>query len=326
MGSPSPPTSLLNSDSIFAQAVVDALRELYSRGDASNSEIRSKAAFVAAKYQVAVNFIHVSEGDAPVLILAIFPDPARPFYSTPYFFWQDTNHTISYQVWQPGEPLFDLLQNSPEAVRVQGRGGQLEMGLISQPFGATSDIVYFLLRQKDNRWRIVWSPLDLMHTGEWMTSAGRITFAGNGLDLLELRGPIPQDVLVPRFFFEFGIYERQQYDSLWQRQDDRYVRISGLVIDSPLTALTELIIAMKDHDVQRAQDRVSDPKVIERVLQLNLDDLSPGEWVATKLAKTTSIPQLQIGRLAPSGILFKYTVSFMQKDGRWLVQDLSDIP
>lgn len=308
----------------FASVLADELSLLYVRNDISQSEIRAKAAFVAADHQVAVNFTYMPAWDRRVLIVSIYPDVAQPFYSIPYFFWVNPDGTVSYQLWtrDPGDLLFNSLQNPPVAAGVQERNGQLEMGLIPLPVNATSDAEYLLLRLVDRRWQVEWASFEPEAMGQWAGSGGNVSFVDGSLDAVRLRGPIPRDVSSARIFFEFGTFERQQFESLWQRRGDSYARSSGHIIDSPLTALTELVVALRDRDLPQAQKRVTDPQVTEQAIRLGLDKLVPDGWGASSPIQQDSTEIMHIAQITPNGVVWQYKVTFVQQGIRWLVTSL----
>ncbi|MCL4488157.1 MAG: hypothetical protein M1570_08510 [Chloroflexi bacterium] len=312
------------SAATFARVLTDELGRLYVRNDISSSEIRAKAAFVAAEYQVPVNFIYMPAWDLRVLIVSIYPDAAQPFYSIPYFFWLDPDGTVSYQLWtrNPGDPVFNSLQSPPIAAGVQESNGQLEMGLLPLPVDATADAEYLLLQLEDDRWQVVWSSTKPEATGQWAGSAGEATFVDGSVDAIRLRGPIPRDVPAARIFLESGTFEKQQYESLWERQGDSYARSYGRIIDSPLTALTELVIALRGHDLQQAQNRVTDGQVTDQALRLGLDKLVPDEWGAARPVQRDTGDTLHIGHITPNGFAWQYRATFVQRDDRWLVKSL----
>lgn len=316
----------------FAQVMVEALAELYRHPDVSDWELRAKAAFVAAEQRVAINYIYVGSAQVLVagkavrlLIVSTLPDPDRPFYSEPYFFWPNQDQTVSYQIWKAGEGYpADALQNPPMTAFIRDRNGRWEMDLIPQPIGSTADAIYILLRLENGQWREIWNS-DM--TQEWAGAYGRVEFVGRGSDTLRLFGPSPPDVPAPHFFIEDGLYERQKFVSDWQRQDDEYVRVSGQVIDSPLTALTEFILALNEGDGQKAQERVTNPDVIQHALRLDLDKLVPGEWVTTRPLDADSSNVLQLGHNIENGVVWKYQATFtLQEGGRWLLENIDKIP
>lgn len=102
------------------------------------------------------------------------------------------------------------------------------------------------------------------------------------------------------------------------------MRVLGNVIDSPLTALTELVTSLKNRDTIGANHRVTDPQVVEQSLQLGLDQLKPDEWAAVTPPNADLGNVLRLGHLSQGVMMWKYEITFLQKDGRWLVEKVEE--
>ncbi|MHB0877896.1 MAG: META domain-containing protein [Anaerolineae bacterium] len=315
-----PTYALPTPDAAFATALAEHLAAFYAR-DASAEDLQEAAnVFATGYYGSAPRYAYVSEGAAPVLITApVVPGEPGPQY-VPYFCWPDADAGALCQGWPQQSPLWHFLTYQPTRVRVVQAGSTLEMGLITGPLGNTSQFSYALLRLSGGAWTAVWTPADDEDSRRWLTDlGGDVRFLGEGLDSLQLCGRLPGDVPVARFFYEdwrFAVH--QDYLSRWQRQGDAYVRVHGEVVESPVTALTQFMLALTQGDLDAARERASRPAVLGEAAALGLDRLIPQQWAAMREGSRNGVLLLRdLGDHQNTGPA--YRVILVKPSGRWLV-------
>ena len=309
----------------LAQAMGDALRQAYE-SRSSTDELLEVANDAVGRYGgVKVRYALVTEGDLGLVIMSVVPllPRQRDFPYMPYFFWRGEDGAVQYQSWSE-EPYRYFFESAPMSARVVRRDGQAEMGLMPAPWGSTGESSYWLLRLEDGNWQQVWSSGCAEQARQWVGDrGGQVYFVGEGIDTLALRSPLPDDVGAARFFMEWRT-EKQEYLSLWQRQVDAYARVFGQVLESRMTALTEFMLALTAHDLERAGQRMAVPEVLQQAREVGLDQLRPDEWsVVAGYSESSSAPSLLLLHQTNQGLESpRYRIIFEYLRGRWLIENI----
>ncbi len=237
---------------------------------------------------------------------------------TAFILWRD-GATIRGEVWTSrDQPFFLYFVNPVRAFRLVRQNGALELGLIPASLGSTGDAIFVLARFTEGHWQQVWSPFPAAKDS-WASSGGSVELVGPGIDTLHLKGPIPPDVPASRVFDEFGAALKQQYESEWQRQGDRYVRVSGRIVPTPFTALVSFVDRLQRGDRTGAAALAADPSLVDRALQLGLGKPASGRgWWATN--ETTANGVVTITFFDNADRSRAFAVALMGVNGAWRVK------
>lgn len=320
-----PTRALPTPDPAFAEALADGLAPLYAR-DASARDLEQAASTLAREfYDASPLYAYASEGAMPLTFVApiVTRGETRPY--APCVCWP-SDGAAHCQCWPQDSLLGALLLNQPTQARVVTTSRTTEMGLISGPVGNSGEHSYLLLRLEGAAWSIVWHSAEDETRFRWLTDlGGGVRFLDAGLDCLEVRGRLPNDVPVARFFLEWRFSVWQEYVSVWQRRGDTYVRISGEIVESPMKALSEFMMALTRGDAGAAARRTSNQAVLGEAAAIGLDRLLPQHWAAVR-------DQLDDGALLlrelgnEAGVAPVYRVVLRKPHDLWLVAAVERLP
>lgn len=237
---------------------------------------------------------------------------------TAFILWRD-GATIRGEVWTSrDQPFFLYFVNPVRTFRLVRQNGALELGLIPASLGSTGDAIFVLARFTEGHWQQVWSPFPAAKDS-WASSGGSVELVGPGIDTLHLKGPIPPDVPASRVFDEFGAALKQQYESEWQRQGDRYVRVSGQIVPRPFTSLANFVDRLQRGDRTGAAALAADPSLVDRALQLGLGKPASGRgWWATN--ETTANGVVTITFFDNADRSRAFAVALAEVRGAWRVK------
>ena len=106
-----------------------------------------------------------------------------------------------------------------------------------------------------------------------------------------------------------------------QRQGDEYARVAGVLVESPMRALTEFMLALGSGDATLARQRATEARVVEQALVLGWDRLVGEEWmVMYYLPPKAGEQQLALHRIGQDPWFeAQYVATMVWRDGRWLV-------
>lgn len=237
-----------------------------------------------------------------------------------YLFWR-IGEQVSYQTNIAGEYLI----NPVRAARLWQEGNKVEMGVVPANFGSTNEAIFLLLRLEGEKWHIIWTPSQAA-PGSWAGSGGKVSFSGEGLARFRLRGPIPDDYPhATRVFLEFGLFAKQQFESIWERQDDSYVRVEGHIVPTPMTTLSDFIAALWDGDEEKAASLTVDSTLVEQAKQLGWDSKNKGCtncWIAVCWPDQ---PESVLDFFDNNTRADHFRVTFVQRNEEWLIDSLSRV-
>lgn len=241
-----------------------------------------------------------------------------------FMLWRD-GLMVRAEVWTNRDPPFyTYLVNPVRAFRLDRQNGFLEMGLIPANIGSTADAIFVLARLVAGRWQEVWSPFPSAKDS-WGSSGGRVDFAGPGIDVLHLAGPIPPDVPASRVFDEFGVALKQEYVSDWQRQGDNFVRVGGKIVPTPFTALATFIDDLQRGNRVAATAWAINSTIVDRARQLGLDRPASGRgWWATNQSTANGLVTITFFDNADRRRHF--AVGLAEVNGTWRVKAIDALP
>lgn len=317
-------------DAEFAEQMLPRLQAAYDR-EASAEELRQTAlAFAREFFRAEPAQVFVCGAQGPVVVNAR-PAEGYPNYIFTYLFWPDENEGMQWQAFNRfTEPTLSLILHAPpESAYVIGEPKwEMHMvaggGILGQDHGGA----FYLLRVEEGAWRVVWDYTEAVEAGLWATRGSRARL-DMPTDSIVLLGAVPANDCEPAFFNE-TIHRavQRQFLSLWERLDDEYVRTAGQIVESPMTGLTEFMVALTGGRLDRAAQRVTAESVIGEAQAQGLDRLVAGQW----MVMAVSMPRLgrQTLYLAPADDRrsdeWHYGVSMVYTDGRWLVAKVQADP
>ncbi|MBI3943205.1 MAG: hypothetical protein HY326_09350 [Chloroflexi bacterium] len=269
------------------------------------------------------------------------------------YLWQVRQPTNLWLVRVAGAGESYLLWQSQGGIRyqqldemVQDANGKRETGVLSAPPrhllaapGAQGTEIFIAADTMYNRaWAQAWllrlSPegqaLQLVwHSRQagqsWEGSDGGVNPVGDTFDRFKLVGGIPADFPdASRVFSEQDVFTKQRMESVWERVGDSYMRLTGRVLPTPLTTLSDFILAIRQKDMDRAAGLVVSPALIDLALKEGWDRPIPANRLIASGGYGDQIDQpIQFwegGTL--SDATFKYRVAFLQHGDRWLIASI----
>ncbi|MDP2744788.1 MAG: hypothetical protein Q8P00_06975, partial [Dehalococcoidia bacterium] len=290
-------------------------------------EARETLAQPEAVVSVALQNLARSKGISPTYVKRSEGEPEGWIGASAdgaFLLWRQGDKAF-YQTWGRGEgDLFSFLVNLAIAFRLVERSGSLEMGFIPANFGSTADAWFLLLRLADGRWQQVWSPLPAARDS-WASGGGKVEFVGQGIDAFRLVGPIPRDVSGSRVFDEFGVFLKQQYESEWRRQGDAYVRVTGHIVPTPMTALASFIDSLQRGDKAAAARFAVDAQTAEHALGMKLNMPAGGSgWIGGR--QTEEGAEVHIRFFDPERRQRSFIATLVEQAGEWRVRAIEQIP
>lgn len=329
---PVPPTDTPPPFKAFAQQVIAYLEEpgvMALTPEQREENVEAIARYLGGSTRISERtptYLEAeTEGDAWAAFVNFQPrGRTKAPYS--YLFWR-VGERVLYQTGIAGDYLIDPVQ----AARIWQEGSKVELGVIPANFGSTGEALFLLLRLEGERWRVIWDSLAWIWTspsrpGNWAGSGGKVSFIGEGIACFRLLGPIPDDYpYASRVFLEFGLFAKQQFESIWERQDDSYVRVEGHIVPTPMTTLSDFIAALWDGDEEKAAGLTVDPTLVEQAKQLDWDSKNKGCtncWIAVRWPdQTESVLDFFDNNTRAD----HFRITFVQRNEEWLIDSLSRV-
>lgn len=206
----------------------------------------------------------LTQNGRPWLVLDTFsrtPDDMALFV----FWWTDELHAFG-QVLSEGLYMLDA--------RARKGTDAIELGLVlSAGQGSQTLAPQFLLyqlpltQQQANTWQPVWSSQGL---AAWRSSQGTVTFSGEGLERIEVRGASSTPDDTGTAIVECLGCPRRRFESVWQRQDKMYVPVAQGIVPSPYAALWAFVDGLHSSNITATLSLVTDTNVISVALKSGL--------------------------------------------------------
>ncbi|MHB0877990.1 MAG: hypothetical protein ACYC5O_18300 [Anaerolineae bacterium] len=334
--SPAPPVASATAepyptpDLDFPDQLAPRLQAAFRRG-ASAEELQEVASSFARDYFRVYQGEVFACGDRGPVVVNAMPPEGHPWYTFTYLFWQDSEGEVQYQALDRdgSGDLGMAISHPPQSAYVTG-GDRPEMSIVAGgPFlGQDDGGAFYLLRLEDGAWRVVWDYSDAVEAGLWATRYARAWLVDG--DTLVLRGAVPPAESVARFFDETIHHAYQQeFLSLWERRGDEYVRVAGQVIESPMHALTEFMVALTQGELGQAAERATEPGVVDEALAQEWDSIVGADVMAwSELWRPVDEQTLVFGPKEYWGGILEppYHARMVFRDGRWLVAEVWSVP
>jgi hypothetical protein len=223
--------------------------------------------------------------------------PALPHSTVPRGEFQDTSSIIRYGVQQIG-------------------AGGRELGIVySASGGCCLASSFVLLRLEGDQWRTLWDAAD--HLPDWRGENGQVKFPRGDLSEVTVRGDSRSMAVLAS-----GRPGDYYFVDIWARQGDQYVRQGVQTVPTPYATLSDFITALRANDDERAASFVIDKALVPRARQLGL----PGP--ADMPFGVICDDDLECGKSAPlvSDTGTSVAFSFVERNGQWLISDITKAP
>lgn len=286
----------------------------------------------AREHGLALRTAYRVAGNAGIELLAVdlgpaaagTSSPAQGFWAHVLFWWdgpgQDKFHAQVFYSADAAEHGLDENCAIGEVQVTSGPEGKPEAVLIydAAALGSGSPRpVLYLLRLGGGRWRILWrSP----EGPTWRAGHGAIRFTSSDLSEFTLEG---DSWLLgdgkDNIFHEANAGPHRIFLDTWKREGDAYRRVNARTLPSAYATLVELIYNLSTGREGEAAKLVTDPDLLDwaRALVLNQEPLGEG-WQLDLSAPGPS-PEKRGPLTVTSGPAAGVTVTFQEKDGRFLV-------
>lgn len=315
-------TAYLTPDGAFVAKLVPQLQAAFDRGASQDELVQVTLDTMKGRYRAFGGDVFTLSDRGPIVVHGYWQDGGEWFF-TMYLFWRADDGTVGYQSFDQSYSLLGSAFFCPPEAMWISHGPNPEIGMVVCPgvMGQDWGGGYYLLRLEGGAWRLVWDYTRAQHAGLWATRLARAYIMPG--DAVLLLGAVPEADAVPRFFNESEHHaEQQEFLSLWRRAGDEYVRVSGQLVETPMTALTEFMLGLHEEGQAAALARAADPEVVDRALAKGWGTLIGSSLMAWSEDWSTGVEQtLVFGPPDTWGNLYEapYRADLVLRDGRWLV-------